>query len=115
LLELESVITVFERMASNDEVDPVLLAERRREQLLGKHRLEQLIQTEAPMRAALARVLDRTNGQVGEPASFDDLEALLDAQSYRLAFWRVAAEEINYRRFFAINELAAIRQEVPEV
>jgi hypothetical protein len=41
--------------------------------------------------------------------------ALLNDQAYRLAFWRVAAEEINYRRFFDINDLAAIRMEVPEV
>jgi (1->4)-alpha-D-glucan 1-alpha-D-glucosylmutase len=115
LLELESVVSVFERLPSNDETDSDLLAERRREQLLGKHRLATLIETEAPMRDALATVLARVNGTVGDPASFDELEALLDAQSYRLAFWRVAAEEINYRRFFAINELAAIRQEVPEV
>ena len=114
-LELESVVTAFERLASNEETDAALLAERRREQLLGKHRLATLIQTEAPMQTALAKVLERTNGRLGDPASFDDLEALLDAQSYRLAFWRVAAEEINYRRFFAINDLAAIRQEVPEV
>src|SRR5439155_250449 len=39
----------------------------------------------------------------------------LNAQSYRLAFWRVAAEEINYRRFFDVNDLAAIRMELPEV
>ena len=43
------------------------------------------------------------------------LDELLNAQAYRLAFWRVAAEEINYRRFFDMNDLAAIRQEVPEV
>src|SRR5205814_1977544 len=43
------------------------------------------------------------------------LDGLLDAQVYRLAFWRVAGEEINYRRFFDINELAAIRMEEPEV
>ncbi len=40
---------------------------------------------------------------------------LLNDQSYRLAFWRVAAEEINYRRFFDVNDLAAIRMELPEV
>src|SRR5688500_19521287 len=51
----------------------------------------------------------------GNARSFDLLDRLLEAQSYRLAFWRVAAEEINYRRFFAINELAAIRQEEPAV
>ena len=115
LLELESAIAVFERLASNDDTDPVLLAERRREQLLSKHRLAALIATEVPMRDALANVLERVNGTIGDPASFDELEALLDAQSYRLAYWRVAAEEINYRRFFAINDLAAIRQEEPAV
>src|SRR6266480_1625214 len=47
--------------------------------------------------------------------SFDRLDELLNAQSYRLAFWRVAAEEINYRRFFDVNDLAAIRMELPEV
>ena len=55
------------------------------------------------------------NGTPGDPRSFDALDALLDDQAYRLAYWRVAAEEINYRRFFDINDLAAIRIEVPEV
>ncbi|PYN14429.1 MAG: malto-oligosyltrehalose synthase, partial [Candidatus Rokuibacteriota bacterium] len=55
------------------------------------------------------------NGTPGDPRSFDALDALLDEQAYRAAFWRVAGEEINYRRFFDINELAAIRMEVPEV
>jgi (1->4)-alpha-D-glucan 1-alpha-D-glucosylmutase len=55
------------------------------------------------------------NGTPGEPHSFDLLDQLLDDQAYRLAYWRVAGEEINYRRFFDINELAAIRMEVPEV
>ena len=43
------------------------------------------------------------------------LRALLDAQHYRLTFWRRAPEEINYRRFFDVNDLAALRQEDPEV
>ena len=48
------------------------------------------------------------------PASFDALDRLLAQQSYRLASWRVAFEEINYRRFFDINELAAVRMELPQ-
>ena len=60
-------------------------------------------------------MLREVNGQVGVAESFDRLDALLDAQSYRLAFWRVAAEEINYRRFFDITELAAVRMEDPVV
>lgn len=43
------------------------------------------------------------------------LRALLDAQHYRLVFWRRGPAEINYRRFFDVNELAALRQEDPEV
>lgn len=54
-------------------------------------------------------------GEKGNPKSFDPLHQLLNAQYYRLAYWRVAAEEINYRRFFNINELAAIRTEDPDV
>ncbi|MBF0459624.1 MAG: malto-oligosyltrehalose synthase [Nitrospirae bacterium] len=43
------------------------------------------------------------------------MDSLLREQVYRLAFWRVATEEINYRRFFDINDLAAIRVEDKEV
>jgi (1->4)-alpha-D-glucan 1-alpha-D-glucosylmutase len=45
----------------------------------------------------------------------EDLHALLERQFYRLAYWRVAADEINYRRFFDVNDLAALRQEDEEV
>jgi (1->4)-alpha-D-glucan 1-alpha-D-glucosylmutase len=55
------------------------------------------------------------NGSTEDPRSFDLLDALIEKQAYRLAFWRVAAEEINYRRFFDVNELAAIRMELPQV
>ena len=43
------------------------------------------------------------------------MHELLEAQAYRLAYWRVAADEINYRRFFDINNLAALRMDDPEV
>jgi (1->4)-alpha-D-glucan 1-alpha-D-glucosylmutase len=55
------------------------------------------------------------NGRPGDPHSFDLLERLLDRQAYRLAFWRVAADEINYRRFFDINDLAALNMEREDV
>src|SRR5207344_2315307 len=51
----------------------------------------------------------------GNPRSFDRLDELLDGQAYRLAYWRVAADEINYRRFFDVNDLAAICTENPTV
>jgi len=55
------------------------------------------------------------NGTPGDPSSFDALHELLEEQHYRLAYWRVASNEINYRRFFDINDLAALRMERPEV
>ncbi len=61
------------------------------------------------------RSLVEINGRRGEPRSFDRLERLLESEPYRLSFWRVAMDEINYRRFFDVNDLAAIRVEDPEV
>jgi (1->4)-alpha-D-glucan 1-alpha-D-glucosylmutase len=60
-------------------------------------------------------VVRRFNGDAADPRSFDLLDQLLNEQSYRLAHWRVASEEINYRRFFDVNELAAVRMEDPSV
>ncbi|MBI3299464.1 MAG: malto-oligosyltrehalose synthase [Elusimicrobia bacterium] len=61
--------------------------------------------------ALLEERLAALNGRPGDPRSFDALHELHEAQNYRLAHWRVAAHEINYRRFFNINSLAAIRME----
>ena len=65
--------------------------------------------------AAIEIALEHFNGERGNPASFTALHQLLEMQAYRIAYWRVAAEEINYRRFFNINELAGLRMELPEL
>ena len=64
---------------------------------------------------AVASVLGAFNGEPGKPRSFDKLHALLDAQHYRLAYWRAGPEEINYRRFFDVTELVSVRMELPMV
>ncbi|HEY9767907.1 MAG TPA: malto-oligosyltrehalose synthase [Coleofasciculaceae cyanobacterium] len=51
------------------------------------------------------------NGEVDKPESFDLLDNLLSEQFYRLSFWKVGAEEINYRRFFTVNELISVKVE----
>jgi len=51
----------------------------------------------------------------GGSAGIDRLDALLQQQHYRLAYWRVSADEINYRRFFDINDLAGLRVEDADV
>jgi (1->4)-alpha-D-glucan 1-alpha-D-glucosylmutase len=116
LLELQSIsATAAALEASFASPDPESVEIRRRETVVIRHRLASLIERSPDARAALDAVIARFNGTDGDPASFDAIDRLLDRQWYRLAFWRVASEEINYRRFFAINSLAAIRQEEPEV
>ena len=51
------------------------------------------------------------NGIPGQPESFDLLHELLEQQPYRLSYWRTAMQEINYRRFFDINDLIGLRME----
>jgi (1->4)-alpha-D-glucan 1-alpha-D-glucosylmutase len=79
-----------------------------------KRRLAE-IATDPAAAAAIEAALRAFAGSPGRPASFRRLHRLLDEQAYRIANWRVAAEEINYRRFFNINDLAGLRIELPEL
>jgi (1->4)-alpha-D-glucan 1-alpha-D-glucosylmutase len=115
LLEFQSILTAISHLPLPTEADPEKLAERRREKEIVKRRIAALYQESAEARSAIDAAVRHFNGNVGDPRSFDPLDQLLNAQTYRLAFWRVAGEEINYRRFFDINELAAIRTEAAEV
>ena len=113
--ELQSILTALEYLPKRTEADPKRIAERIREKEIIKRRLERRCAEAPQVQQAIQKALAQINGEPGDPRSFDALDELLNAQSYRLAFWRVAAEEINYRRFFDVNELAAIRVELPEV
>jgi (1->4)-alpha-D-glucan 1-alpha-D-glucosylmutase len=66
---------------------------------------------DAQVRAALDAAVAAQNGTPGLPETFEPLHLLLEDQAYRLAYWRVASSEINYRRFFDINQLAGLRME----
>jgi (1->4)-alpha-D-glucan 1-alpha-D-glucosylmutase len=55
------------------------------------------------------------NGEKGKPESFDLLDSLLDEQFFRLSYWKVGNEELNYRRFFTINDLISLRIEEKKV
>ncbi len=81
----------------------------------GKGDLWKAYESDGAIREAIDETLQALNGTKGEAASFDRLDALLSAQAYRLAYWRNAGEEVNYRRFFGLNELVAVRIEDPEV
>ena len=70
---------------------------------MNEMRLAEFNRWAEPLEPLLARIMAQ------------DLYALLDAQAYRLCFWRVASDEINYRRFFDVNELSALSAEHEEV
>ena len=80
-----------------------------------KETLRRLYEQEPEFRKALEETITRINGQPGRSDSFNTLDDLLDAQWYRLAYWRIASEKINYRRFFDVADLVGIRVENPEV
>jgi len=113
--EFQSILTAIRYLPPHTEADPAHLAERTREKAVIRRRLARLHAESATVQAALEAALRLFNGVPGDARSFDRLDALIAAQSYRLAYWRVATEEINYRRFFDINDLAAVRVELPQV
>lgn len=115
VLELQSILTAINYLPPRTETAQEKILERNREKEVIKRRIATLYDTSPDIRAAINQAIEVYNGTPGDPRSFDLLDELIHAQSYRLAFWRVAAEEINYRRFFDINDLAAIRVELPEV
>ena len=111
LLELQSLISAFNHLPGREETVPEKRAERLRDKEIHKRRLAALCARSSETKQFLEQVLQRINGNAGGSASFDALHELIKTQAYRLAYWRVAADDINYRRFFDVNDLAALRQE----
>jgi (1->4)-alpha-D-glucan 1-alpha-D-glucosylmutase len=104
----------LEHIPPHTTEDPNLTQQRRQQLAEMRPRLRAAL-LEPAMQPFLQRALEQINGREGDAASFDRLHALLEAQPYRLAFWRVSSEEINYRRFFDINDLVGLRVENPVV
>jgi (1->4)-alpha-D-glucan 1-alpha-D-glucosylmutase len=113
--ELQSILTSAVNLPPRSTRDAEAMATRAREKDVVKRRLAALAARSADVADLVETCLRRFNGRRGDPHSFDPLDQLLNEQSYRLAHWRVASEEINYRRFFDVNELAAVRMEDPDV
>src|SRR5262249_41629615 len=108
VIELRSVLTAIRHLPPRNEADLVRLADGRTECGVIKRRLSELA-GRAPLAArAIDEAVVKLAGTPGDPASFAALDQLLESQAYRLSFWRVASDEINYRRFFDVNELAAL-------
>ncbi|MDP9033980.1 MAG: malto-oligosyltrehalose synthase [Myxococcota bacterium] len=114
-MELESIHTALENLPPQLETSEQGRRARNNEKEVIKRRICALLDRSESLARTFDDVLTKYNGEPGIRTSFDDLDRVLRAQAYRLASWRVAAQEINYRRFFDNNDLAAIRMEDPTV
>ena len=115
LAEFMSIMTALRHLPSDTETDPERIAEQYREKEVIKRRLGTLATRHAGIKAHIEKNVLAFNGTKGDAKSFDLLDDLMNQQIYRLSHWRVATEEINYRRFFDVNGLGTIRMEDPAV
>jgi (1->4)-alpha-D-glucan 1-alpha-D-glucosylmutase len=115
LREVQRIVEAAQRLPARTETAPARQADRARETARLKARLDALTGEAPAVKGWLAETVWRFNGVPGNPDTFDRLDDLLGAQVYRVAYWGVAGDEINYRRFFDVNDLAAIRMEEPAV
>ncbi len=108
-LEYQSILTAIRNLPRLEDTEQQSRIESNREKEIIKRRLAALSESEPRFLESVESCVTIFNGTKGEPRSFDALAELLENQAYRLSYWRVAAEEINYRRFFDVNDLAAVR------
>ncbi|HUN71658.1 MAG TPA: malto-oligosyltrehalose synthase [Steroidobacteraceae bacterium] len=109
--QLEELRRLFGALPDRRGATPEQIVERNRDKEAHKRALAALAAADAGVSVAIDQALAGITGHPGDPASFDPLHELLEAQAFRLAYWRVASDDINYRRFFDVNDLAALRVE----
>lgn len=115
LRELQGLLVGFSELPSHNSSELDRATKRQREIPFLKQRFRELVERSPEVRSAIDRAIERLRGAPGDSHSYDAMHKLLEAQAYRLAHWRVSAEEINYRRFFDINDLVGLRMEDPAV
>jgi (1->4)-alpha-D-glucan 1-alpha-D-glucosylmutase len=109
--EFESILFQLDHTPGYRESGTEARMDRERETQAAMLRLTRVISESPALRRHLESVIRRFNGSPGDPESFDLLHTLLQQQPYRLSYWRTAMHEINYRRFFDINDLIGLRIE----
>lgn len=113
--DFESLLEQFARLPPRQDTSDAARTERYRDKEVYKRRLVSLCNDSPAIASYIEQTVAALNGVPGEADSFEALHALIEAQAYRLAYWRVAGDEINYRRFFDVDHLAAIRMDDPRV
>lgn len=113
--ELWDLITSIEHLPKAAAADGEASRERYAAEEGIKARLLRLHTDRHEIREHIDETLRIVNGRKNDPGSFDHLDRILSEQHYWLSFWRLANEEINYRRFFAVSDLVSLRVEDPRV
>jgi (1->4)-alpha-D-glucan 1-alpha-D-glucosylmutase len=111
--EFDSLLEKVRALPDRNEADEARIRLRREQALAVKQTLWRLYHTHAGVKRRIDETLWAFNGVRGELRSFDRLDDLLSRQAYRVAFWKIGYEEINYRRFFDVNDLVGVRMEDP--
>jgi (1->4)-alpha-D-glucan 1-alpha-D-glucosylmutase len=106
---LAFIADAFGRLPLSTATDWLSVQQRHRDKEVLRGLLDRLLREEPEVAAAVSRIVDEIN------ASPDALDALLEQQNYRLAFWRSAGRDLGYRRFFDINSLVGLRSEEDRV
>ncbi|HTR35531.1 MAG TPA: malto-oligosyltrehalose synthase [Bryobacteraceae bacterium] len=114
-VELRQLQEIAARMPPRTVTAPDKIEQRYRIARKLKKSIFLLYRDQLNVRMILDAALRDFSGLKDNPGSFDLLHRLLEDQAYRLAFWKIAFEEINYRRFFDINDLVGLRVEIPDV
>ena len=113
--DLLSLLGALSELPPHTLPEPERTSRRQRELPYLQRRFAELVEHSKEVRGYVESAVERLNGMPGDAHSFDAMHELLEAQVYRLADWRVSAEEINYRRFFDVNDLIGLRMEDPQV
>jgi (1->4)-alpha-D-glucan 1-alpha-D-glucosylmutase len=115
LKEFGLLLELAERLPARSVTDWEEVEARRRESRELKAKLWEVYTSFPLVREFLDENIRLYNGSKGDPSSFDLLDNLLNRQPYQLTYWKVARERINYRRFFDVSDLVAIRTQDPQV
>lgn len=107
--ELEFIARAYGRLPYATLTDEASVQERHRDQTVLFAQLERLLHEQPSVREAIDAEVAAINADV------ELLHRLLEAQNYRIAYWRTAGRELDYRRFFDINTLVGLRVEDPQV
>jgi (1->4)-alpha-D-glucan 1-alpha-D-glucosylmutase len=109
--EFQSIIYSLKKLSFTSKISQEKIKERNREKNISFLRLSEICNKNKTILKFVEDNLIEFQCVSESPQSCERMHELLEQQAYRLAYWRVSADIINYRRFFDVNSLIALRME----